>query len=96
MQQQDGRHEVRIAGSVHHVGGGQRLQLGLALEAHDAVKQGVVEAPLVEVLPQVCAVVDARDADQPPDLGGVPLGGPPEDMLAPSGNLSLHDQVHMM
>lgn len=42
MQQQHWRHEVRIAGPVHHVGGGKCLQLSLALEVHDAVEQSVV------------------------------------------------------
>ena len=90
MQKQDWRHEVRITSSMHHIGGRQGLQLSLALEAHDAVKQGIVQAPLVEMLPQVCAVVDARDADQALDLGGVPLGGAPKDMLPASGNFSLY------
>ena len=90
MQQQHWRHEVGILRSMHHVGGRQRLQLSLALEAHDAVKQGVVQTPLVEVLPQVCAVVNARDAHQALDLGGVPLGGAPKHMLPPSGDFSLY------
>lgn len=81
---------------MHHIGGRQGLQLGLALEAHDAVKQGVVQAPLVEVLPQICTVVHARDADQALDLGGVPLGGAPKDMLPASSDFSLYVEKHMM
>lgn len=89
MQQQHWRHEVSVAGPMHHIGRGQRLQLSLALEVHDAVEQGVVQAPLVEVLPQVCTVVDAGDAHQAPDLGGIPSGGAPKNVLPAGGNLSL-------
>ena len=94
VQQQHRGHEVGILGSVHHIGGGQCLQLSFPLEAHDAVEQGVVQTPLVEVLPQICAVVHAGDSDQPLDLGGVPLGGATKDMLPPSGNLSLCSDNH--
>ena len=90
VQQQHWRHEVGVLSSMHHIGGRQRLELSLALEAHDAVKQGVVQPPLVEVLPQVCAVVDPRHAHQALDLGGVPLGGTPKNVLPPSGNFSLY------
>lgn len=96
VQQQHRWHEMGIARSMHHIGGGQSLQLSLALEAHDAVKQGVVQPPLVEVLPQICTVVDTRDADQTLDLGGVPLGGAPEDMLPASSDFSLYVEKHRM
>lgn len=81
MQQQHRRHQVGILCIVHTVGGGEYFQLRFALEAHDAVKEGVVQPPLVEVLPQVCTVVDTRHPNQTLDLEGVPLGGPPKDML---------------
>ena len=90
VQQQHRWHKMGIARSMHHIGGGQGLQLGLALEAHDAVKQGVIQPPLVEVLPQICTVVYARDADQTLDLGGVPLGGATKDMLPASSDFSLY------
>ena len=91
VQQQHRRHEVGVLGAVHNIGRRQRLQLSLALEAHDAVKEGVVQAPLVEVLPQVCAVIDTRHADQALDLGGCPLGGAAKDVLPAHGCLSLYN-----
>lgn len=89
VQQQHWWHEVGIAGPMHYIGRGQCFQLSLALEVHDAVEQGVVQAPLVEVLPQVCAIVHAGDAHQAPDLGGVPSGSAPKNVLPAGGDLSL-------
>lgn len=89
MQQQHWGHQVCILCIVNTVGGGQHFELSLALEAHDAVKEGVVEPPLVKVLPQICTVVHARDPHQALHLGGIPLGGTPKHMLLLHGLLCL-------
>ena len=91
MQQQHRRHQVGVLSVVHAVGGGQHFELSLALEAHDAVEEGVVEAPLVEVLPQVCAVVHPRNPHQALHLGGIPLWAPPKYVLLLHCLLCLHN-----
>jgi hypothetical protein len=50
------------AARLDAVRGREELELGLALEAHDALQQRAIQAALVEVVRQAGHVVDAADA----------------------------------
>lgn len=54
------------------VRGGEQFQSSAAIYRHDAVEEASVQPPAVEVVGQVEAVVDARDADHRADAPGGP------------------------
>lgn len=62
------------------VDGGQQLELGHPIDAHDAIEQGAIQPSPVQVVGQAEAVVHPRDAHHPPDGLGVPPGQPPRQL----------------